>query len=36
VLPGLIDAHINMLTSGISHVMAADCALTTIAAIKDE
>ena len=30
VLPGFIDAHIHVLTSGIRHVMAADCALPSI------
>ncbi|MCI0824101.1 MAG: amidohydrolase [Chloroflexi bacterium] len=35
VLPGLIDAHIHVLSSGIRHVMSADCALPTIAAIQD-
>ena len=35
VLPGFIDAHIHVLNSGIRHVMAADCALPTIAAIQD-
>ena len=36
VLPGFIDAHIHVLNSGIRHVMAADCAQPTIAAIQDE
>ncbi len=35
VLPGFIDAHIHVLSSGIRHVMAADCALPTIVAIQD-
>ena len=35
VLPGFIDAHIHVLSSGIRHVMAADCALPTISAIQD-
>ena len=35
VLPGFIDAHIHVLSSGIRHVMAADCALPTIADIQD-
>ena len=30
VLPGFIDAHIHVLSSGIRHVMAADCALPSI------
>ena len=36
VLPGFIDAHIHVLNSGIRHVMAADCAQPSIAAIQDE
>ena len=36
VLPGFIDAHIHVLNSGIRHVMAADCAQPTVAAIQDE
>ena len=35
VLPGFIDAHIHVLSSGIRHVMAADCDLRSIAAIQD-
>ena len=35
VLPGFIDAHIHVLSSGTRHVMAADCALPTIADIQD-
>ena len=35
VLPGFIDAHIHVLSSGIRHVMAADCALPSISAVKD-
>ena len=35
VLPGFIDAHIHVLSSGIRHVMAADCALPSIGAIQD-
>ena len=35
VLPGFIDAHIHVLNSGIRHVMAADCDLTSISAIHD-
>ncbi len=34
VLPGFIDAHIHVLSSGIRHVMAADCSLPSISAIK--
>ena len=34
VLPGFIDAHIHVLSSGIRHVMAADCAQPSIAAIQ--
>ena len=30
VLPGFIDAHIHVLSSGTRHVMAADCSLPTI------
>ncbi len=36
VLPGFIDAHIHVLNSGIRHVMAADCAQPSIAAIQEE
>jgi predicted amidohydrolase YtcJ len=35
VLPGFIDAHIHVLSSGTRHVMAADCALPTIPGIQD-
>ena len=35
VLPGFIDAHIHVLSSGVRHVMAADCDLRTIPAIRD-
>ncbi len=35
VLPGFIDAHIHVLSSGTRHVMAADCALPTIGDIQD-
>ena len=35
VLPGFIDAHIHVLSSGTRHVMAADCALPTILGIQD-
>ena len=35
VLPGFIDAHIHVLSSGIRHVMAADCDLPSVAAIQD-
>ena len=34
VLPGFIDAHIHVLSSGTRHVMAADCSLPTIADIQ--
>ena len=36
VIPGLIDAHIHVLSSGIRHVMAADCDQRSIAAIQAE
>ncbi|MCY4655031.1 MAG: amidohydrolase family protein, partial [Dehalococcoidia bacterium] len=36
VIPGLIDAHIHVLSSGIRHVMAADCDQRSIAAIQSE
>jgi predicted amidohydrolase YtcJ len=36
VLPGFIDAHIHVLSSGIRHVMSADCDQRTIAAIQNE
>ena len=36
VLPGFIDAHIHVLSSGIRHVMAADCGQSSIAAIQTE
>ena len=35
VLPGFIDAHIHVLSSGARHVMAADCSLPTIGDIQD-
>ena len=35
VLPGFIDAHIHVLSSGTRHVMAADCSLPTIGDIQD-
>ena len=35
VLPGFIDAHIHVLSSGTRHVMAADCSLPTIADIQE-
>ena len=35
VLPGFIDAHIHVLSSGVRHVMAADCDQRTIAAVQD-
>ena len=34
VLPGFIDAHIHVLSSGVRHVMAADCDQPSIAAIQ--
>ena len=34
VMPGFIDAHIHVLSSGTRHVMAADCALPDIASIQ--
>ena len=34
VLPGFIDAHIHVLSSGTRHVMAADCSLPTIGDIQ--
>ena len=34
VVPGFIDAHIHVLSSGIRHVMAVDCALTSVEAIQ--
>ena len=35
VLPGFIDAHLHVLSSGIRHVMAADCDLRSVASIQD-
>ena len=35
VLPGFIDAHIHVLSSGIRHVMAADCGLADIPSVLD-
>lgn len=35
VLPGFIDAHIHVLSSGIRHVMAADCDKRTVAEIQN-
>lgn len=35
VLPGFIDAHIHVLSSGIRHVMAADCDRRTIAEVQN-
>ena len=35
VLPGFIDAHIHVLSSGIRHVMAADCDLRSVGSIQD-
>ena len=34
VLPGFIDAHIHVLSSGTRHMMAADCSLPTIGDIQ--
>ncbi len=36
IIPGLIDAHIHVLSSGIRHVMAADCDQRSVAAIQAE
>ena len=36
VLPGFIDAHIHVLSSGIRHVMAADCARPNIPEVLNE
>ena len=36
IIPGLIDAHIHVLSSGIRHVMAADCDQRSIAAIQSK
>ena len=35
VVPGFIDAHIHVLSSGIRHIMAADCALGSVAQVQD-
>ncbi|MDA0745860.1 MAG: amidohydrolase [bacterium] len=35
VIPGLIDAHLHVLSSGIRHVMAVDCDLRSIGEIRD-
>ena len=35
VLPGFIDAHIHVLSSGVRHVMAADCDQRTIAEVQE-
>ena len=35
VLPGFVDAHIHVLSSGTRHVMAADCALPSVGAIQE-
>ena len=35
VIPGLIDAHIHVLSSGTRHIMAADCALGSVAQVQD-
>ena len=34
IIPGLIDSHIHVLSSGIRHVMAADCGLGSIEEIQ--
>ena len=34
VLPGFVDAHIHVLSSGTRHVMAADCALPSVGEIQ--
>jgi predicted amidohydrolase YtcJ len=34
IIPGFIDAHIHVLSSGVRHVMAADCDLRSVAAIQ--
>ena len=34
VLPGFIDAHIHVLSSGIKHVTSADCEQPTVAAVQ--
>ena len=35
VVPGLIDAHIHVLSSGVRHVMAADCDQRSILAVQE-
>ena len=35
VIPGFIDAHLHVLSSGIQHVTAVDCDLRSIGAIQD-
>ena len=35
ILPGFIDAHIHVLSSGIRHVMAADCDRRTVNQVQD-
>ena len=35
VVPGFIDAHIHVLSSGMRHIMAADCALGSVAQVQD-
>ena len=35
VVPGFIDAHTHVMSSGVRHMTQADCALPTITAIQD-
>ena len=35
IIPGLIDAHIHVLSSGIRHVMAADCSVSDITTVSN-
>ncbi len=35
IIPGLIDAHIHVLSSGIRHVMAADCSVADISTVSN-
>ena len=35
IVPGFIDAHIHVLSSGSRHVMAADCDLRSITDVQD-
>ena len=35
IIPGLIDAHIHVLSSGIRHVMAADCSVDDITTVSN-